>query len=344
VAGVRNIFSIGRDPDAEDQLTEMLAWLASTVPGVIAELVGLAFEPSPIAVDEDAVSLSTQHVIGRRRLDALVESANFALIIESKLGSGYGAGQLSDYMTWLALHRPDRQRALMTLTKYDAEWGEADLALALESGILAARKRWQDLYGRLHVLVESAESGDVGATLVGQFLEMLREEDLIPVQPLTEPELASAWHEGRETMKHFRDFLDSCVQEIEGALGATAGTKSSLHTDFIWQDFWLDETWRLGVVFQHTDAGPRLKRRPPTHVPILRIGLRKEPWPNAELLQRLEAAPPAGWELDPDRWYARATIWRYLADVLGDGAFEQQRQRLVEACVVAKSWIAGISE
>lgn len=42
-----NVFSIGRRADDEDQLTEMLAWLAATVPGVRAALMNLAFDEPP---------------------------------------------------------------------------------------------------------------------------------------------------------------------------------------------------------------------------------------------------------------------------------------------------------
>jgi len=146
------------------------------------------------------------------------------------------------------------------------------------------------------------------------------------------------WRDGRETIKHFREFLNSCVQEVGGALGATAGSRSTEHPDFIWQDFWRGENWRIGVVFHHTDAGPRLKRRPPAHSPILRLGVRTRSWPDAALRGRLESDPPPRWEIDPDRWYSRATIWRHLSDVIGDGDFEQ-RARLAAACADAGVWI-----
>ena len=48
-----NIFSIGRSPQDEDQLTEMLVWLVTAVPEVGSRIADLAFgfEPDPADLD-----------------------------------------------------------------------------------------------------------------------------------------------------------------------------------------------------------------------------------------------------------------------------------------------------
>ena len=114
VARAWNIFSISREARNEDQLTEMLAWLANAVPAVRRALLELAFGES---LDELEVEITTQHGIAKGRLDAFLSSESVALVVESKLGSGYGDGQLRKYLTWLDTELADRQfRGLLTLT------------------------------------------------------------------------------------------------------------------------------------------------------------------------------------------------------------------------------------
>ena len=88
VARAWNLFLIGRKPGSEDQLTEMLVWLANGVPEVAAALDRLAFGDRSSEVE--TFELTTQHGIARGRLDALMTSSQVALVVESKLGSTYG--------------------------------------------------------------------------------------------------------------------------------------------------------------------------------------------------------------------------------------------------------------
>ena len=66
MAGGRNLFSIRQVRHDEDQLTEMLAWLASTVPAVTGRLVELG---SP--TKGSALIRRTSRPHPRGRLDAL---------------------------------------------------------------------------------------------------------------------------------------------------------------------------------------------------------------------------------------------------------------------------------
>jgi hypothetical protein len=79
VARAWNIFSISREPRNEDQLTEMLAWLANAVPAVRRALLKLAFAES---LDEREVEITTQHGIAKGRLDAFLSSESVALVVE----------------------------------------------------------------------------------------------------------------------------------------------------------------------------------------------------------------------------------------------------------------------
>jgi len=161
VTGDRNLFSIGRVRHDEDQLTEMLAWLASAVPEVAGKLVELAFGSDVAAADSADVQISTQYGIAGGRLDALIESPSFVLIVESKLWSGYGGDQLSKYLEWLCDRRDGRACGLMTVTKFEAPWPGDDWAFADREGIARGSRMWEDLYERLLSLTEGAEPADL---------------------------------------------------------------------------------------------------------------------------------------------------------------------------------------
>lgn len=343
MVGGRNVFSIGRIRHNENQLTEMLAWLAAAVPDVAAKIVGLALPSDLPQLDAADVEISTQYSIPRGFLDLLFESQSLVLVVESKLWSGYDSDQLRKYLDWLHGRRDGRVCGLMTLTEFDAPWPQEDEEFADKEAIQRAARRWRDLYVELGPLTEGAETGDLQATLVGEFLEMLQEEGLIPMTPLSPTELGPAWSESREMINHFRAFLDACTGEIEAAVGAPAGARSYPHPEFVWRDFSRDDGWRLAVCFHYTDEGKRLKGQPATRTPILRLGARTHgDWPNPALLAGLEAEPPSGWKVDPEHWLGRATIWRHLAEVLEEGAFEEQRERLASACSDGIRWINNI--
>ena len=127
----RNIFLLDRRPGSEDQLTEMLVWLISAVPDVGRAIVRLAF--GDIDLDLGELEATTQHRISGGRLDALLRSESLVLVVESKLGSVYGVGQLRAYVDWLATGRKDvAHKALMTLTASEAPWPAGDLARAVQ--------------------------------------------------------------------------------------------------------------------------------------------------------------------------------------------------------------------
>lgn len=124
-----NLFRIGRKAGDEDQLTEMLVWLAEAVPEVAAALLRLAFGDRRVEVRK--VQLTTQHGIATGRLDALLTSSDIALVIESKLGSTYGDDQIGRYLAWLQAEFRDRPlRGLMTLTAREASWPARDVSFA----------------------------------------------------------------------------------------------------------------------------------------------------------------------------------------------------------------------
>jgi hypothetical protein len=173
----RNIFLLGRRRGDEDQLTEMLVWLISAVPEVSRALVQLAF--GDIDLDLGNLEVTTQHPIPGRRLDALLKSESLVLVIESKLDSVYGVGQLRAYINWLATeHKNAAQKALMTLTQSAAPWPARDLAQAAQLDVAASSRRWHELYTALSSLTTPPE--ELPARLVHEFLDLLHKEQLIP--------------------------------------------------------------------------------------------------------------------------------------------------------------------
>ena len=121
----RNIFLLGRREGAEDQLTEMLVWLAAAVPEVGCATVALALPG--IAVEASQLTISTQHRIVTGRLDALFKSDELLLVVESKLDTDYGDGQLRKYLNWLGEEANGRRAGLMTLTAKNALWPRDDV-------------------------------------------------------------------------------------------------------------------------------------------------------------------------------------------------------------------------
>jgi hypothetical protein len=236
VARAWNIFSIGRRREDEDQLTEMLAWLAGAVPAVRDALIELAFGES---LDGADVEITTQHGIAQGRLDAFLSSPSLALVIESKLGSDYGGNQLEKYLRWLDGEFAERPyRGLVTLTARAAEWPLADKAFAAERGIIAEARLWEELHevlaplrmGERDLGDRNVSDGDLDEVdldkhdlhgqLVGEFLEMLTDEGLVPMQPLTEDELGTAWSDSWRLIERYQAFFQASKDAIGQELGA----------------------------------------------------------------------------------------------------------------------------
>lgn len=234
----QSIFVLGREIGHEDQLTQMLAWLCDAVPAAAAVVLRLALDDVELPV----LGLSAQNGIADGRLDALITTVGSTVIIESKLGSAYGAGQLHKYIDWLAAQHGDRpHRVLMTLTERLAPWPDEDLAHAASLNVRTVARRWKDLYGALSELTTNAASADtdeLATRLVQAFLEMLTEEGLIPVKPLPGDELSDLWSRSQAVIARFHDYFRACKDAIAVALDATPhSNRSSAQMTSIYQDF-----------------------------------------------------------------------------------------------------------
>jgi hypothetical protein len=331
-----NLFRIGRRSGDEDQLTEMLAWLATAVPDVRGALFELAFNEH---ADGGEIVVTTQHAIaGVGRLDALLEGGGRRLIVESKLGTDYGKDQIRRYLRWLARReRSTTRAALMTLTARSAAWLEDDLQLAADAGITAAERRWEDLSRLLERLAASDESDSLDARMVREFLEMLADEGLVPIRPLAATELGTGWADAWRIVRRYREFFHACKDAVAEALGAVALSNSwSDRGDWFWQDHRLPDGSRVVVGFLNTDEYEKIVQH--SRTPILWTGVLaegREDW--AQLREALWAARPAGWSKG-NVWYRRPTMWRPLGEAIRGESFEEQRDSLADSAREIRAW------
>lgn len=335
--GVWNLFAIGREKRKEDQLTEMLAWLIDAVPEVGAAIVALVFDDAPVDGDRQ---VTTQYGIAAGRLDALVVDSMSALVIESKIDSDFGDDQVSRYLRWLADHHERRERrGLMTLTAQPMSWKPDDIVLAHELKIVRAERRWEELHALLEQFTESSDGEQLAGRLVGEFLEMLGEEGLVPMKPLTTDEYTT-WSQAWAAVRRFHDFFMSCREAIAVEIGATASSKST-NEGYVWQDYVHPDGSKIVVGLSCSDDG-RVPRSSIRDTPILWLAVEAKHWPDwSAAMDRLDASTPAGWRSWKRWWGERPQIWRYLDDVIEDGTFEAQRQQLASACAVATTWLAN---
>lgn len=335
MTAVWNLFSIGRKRRNEDQLTEMLVWLVDAVPDVGRAILNLALDDPEINGD---LQVTTQHGVATGRLDALFVGPKFALVVESKIDSGLGDDQIGRYVRWLAdAHAHRERRALMTLTAHPVVW---EFDEACELGVLGSAHLWEELHDLLQPLAATADREPLASRLVSEFLEMLEEEGLIPMKPL-EPAEYGTWRHASGTVRRFHEYFRECKAAIADALGATASPNGwSNNEGYAWQDYLYEDGAKIVVGIQDSDHD-RVPRSAARYVPLLWVAVEAKHWPDwFAAKDRLEANPPAGWRLWPKRWWGeRPNIWCYLDEVLGDGAFEEQRERLASACAAAKAWL-----
>ena len=331
-----NLFRIGREPRNEDQLTEMLVWLATAVPAVAQALHQLAF------TDGDGLSadltVTTQHAIAKGRLDALLRSESSVLIIETKVDSVYGDDQIRRYLEWLRDEVDDVPlRGLMTLTARAAPWSPADHELAAAHDIAVAERLWEELHAALAPVV--AEDGNLSSKLVREFLEMLAAEGLVPTQPLTTTELGTLWADSWLVIRRYRDFFHACKDQIAEALDATPASTSD-RGDWFWQDYNLGGDVRLVVGLFYTDEHEKAPGFVPARGPLLWMAAKVEhadDWP--QLMKQLESSPPPGWYVGK-RWYGeRPNIWRPLALLLVAPTFDGQRDAIAAAVADGRVWL-----
>jgi hypothetical protein len=340
----RNIFRLGRRSGDEDQLTEMLVWLVATIPMVGDVLFRLAADGAGLDVTDLELShlgVSTQQSIAHGRMDAWLWTESLSLVVESKLDAVYGDDQLRKYADWLA-GKPSP--ILMTLTKRPAPWPEEDVQHASRLGVAAVPRRWQDLTERLAGLDGSRELDETQSSLVSEFVEMLREEDLIPTKALTDDELGELWSRSEAVIRRYHDYFRVCVEQIGAALGASpvsGNLPSSLK--YIYKEYETSEGERIvfGLEFSDREIPMAVSLR--RNALVMWFAVNVGVWPNWEQAPALlEAKPPGGWRTHHhQRWPSYPTFWRYLDSVVQGPSFDHQREQVVAACAEARDWMVA---
>jgi len=318
----------------------MLVWLCDAVPAVGRAVIQLGL--GEVEVDLPLLEVSTQYGIATGRLDALFKNDAITFVVESKLQSTYGDGQLRKYIDWLSADHADRaHRVLMTLTEHNAPWPDEDIRHAASLDVIAAPKRWHDLYEALETVAGSPDIDELAARVVQEFLDMLNEEGLIPVKPLEDNELVDLWSRSQAVIGRYHEYFRACRDAIAEALGATPhANRSSAQATYIYQDFETVDGELIGVGFNYSDHDISITPKVYRDAPIVWLTIEAYDWPTWEsAIVRLEAKPPDAWRVNPDRWYERPQVWQYLKDVLGTGTFEEQRARLAAACGQGRGWL-----
>lgn len=334
----RNLFQLGRTPGLEDQLTEMLAWLVSAVPEAGNAMLELAFGDLDVGAAE--LEMTTQQAIPGGRLDAVLRTESLVLVVESKLGTSYGEGQLRWYVDWLASeHKDVAQRGLMTLTASDAPWPADELAHAAELAVVASARRWHDLHTALSSLTSALDG--LQARLVQEFLDMLGAEGLIPVAPLEGDELGDAWRRSSAVIERYHSYFRACTETIGAALQASPqGRSASAQATYIWLDFVTADGEKIAFGLEDSDRQTGISRELHREAPIIWFAVEAPDWPAWEATRvKLDASPPEGWRRRP-LWYGqRPWMWRCLDDVVGTGSLVEQQSALATAVAEVRDWL-----
>jgi hypothetical protein len=181
-------------------------------------------------------------------------------------------------------------------------------------GISASERLWENLHEAL--APPAMDEGDLDerdlqGQLVREFLDMLTDERLVPMQPLTADELQTAWWDAWRVIEHYRDFFHACKGDIATALDASLVRNASNRGTGFWQHDELASGARLNIGIEHSDEGVKAPGYVPSRSPYIWM----EPYLEGEnhdaTYKRLDDDPPA-------RLVQRAK-WRLRVAAVGVG-------------------------
>jgi hypothetical protein len=230
VADRKNIFLIGRRRNRgnEDQLTEMLAFLWQEAPDTLERWL----DAIGVSMDVTRADVVTQFVIpSGKRPDIVIFGDASRTVVESKLGSGFGDTQISDYLDYL--EPLEGGRALVLLTQRP-ETPPADAVERAEAaGIRLLTQRWHDMSNHL------AEPGE--ESLAGDFVQLLIREGLVKPEPL-DAEDWETWNGGYNVLLRLSvllEELDPVVRSMRPGATWKAPTNGLSKR-------WIYRVWRVG--------------------------------------------------------------------------------------------------
>ena len=229
MADRKNIFLIGRrgHEGDEDQLTEMLAYLWQEHSMALDDwLTSLGADAAP------GIEVETQFTLpSGKRPDIKITWPGWTVLVESKLQSGFGDTQISDYLDYLA--GVDGRRMLVLLTERPETVPDDLKVRADASRVELVSRRWHDM--ATHI----GEPGE--ETLAGDFIQLLIREKLVKPQPIDSSSWA-AWNAGYGVLLRLGSFLDELDPYVAKGL-LSAGRRSSGLTKR-----WIYNVWRAGSI------------------------------------------------------------------------------------------------
>jgi hypothetical protein len=214
-----------------------------------------------LATEVARAEIETQFVLtSGKRPDVSIRIKNAWILVESKLGSGFGGTQVADYVHALSQAK-ERRRALILLTQ-KPESVPTELAdLASQSGVRLVAQRWHDMASALED-GDRAVEGDAGdGSLSQDFVQLLIREGLVKPSPL-DATTWTTWNSGFNVLlklESFLDELDPHVQRLQ-----PGSKKQSGHTRR-----WVYRVWRSGTRGLGLGFGAAASDRSPHTDPIV---------------------------------------------------------------------------
>lgn len=310
----KNIFLIGRRGNErdEDQLTEMLAFLWQEVPEkLVAWLASLG-----LLGESGAVEVETQFVLpSGKRPDIAIMAPGRCILVESKLGSGFGGTQIPDYLDYLG--GLEGLRALVLLTERPESVPPDLQARSQALNVVLISNRWHDMAEHI------GDSGD--ESLAGDFVHLLVREGLVKPTPF-EADDWNAWNAGYNVLLRadaFLDELDPLVKRLDPSArrrGSPGLTKRWIYK--VWRGDSFEVGLGLGAAGGFSPSSP----------PIIFAFVSN---PNAGREDAVRAVgasleKPGEWSYDAqrDEWCGLIYDWPCIAcdakDVLIGDSFEKQ--------------------
>jgi hypothetical protein len=310
----KNLFLIGRRPNDEDQLTEMLAALWQFEP----ELPSLWLASLGLDVHEvGSWDVETQFTIpsGTRPDVALWSEQRVFVLVESKLDAGLTEAQAAAYSRFLA-DRQEALRALVLVTKRFEPWPAAAQSLAASGGVQLVAVRWQEM---AELLARPGEQ-----SLAADFVEMLIEEGLVTPNALSLADW-STWNEGSEVLGRLEQLIKETTPRLE-SLGSkrTRTGRLAVGVRHIYRqiDF---ETFQVILGFAPSSSARRPNEAPVAFVAVLN--------PQLPVQERKAAAQKAVSLLADERsglnWGDWPTVSRLASEVASAGDFREQVEQML---------------
>lgn len=207
----------------------MLAFLWQELP----ETLDRWLDAIGLPVDVTRAAVVTQFVIPTgKRPDIAIIADEGRTLVESKLGSGFGGTQVSDYLDYLEPLGGRRALVLLTQRREDPPGDVVERAKA--AGVRLIAQRWHDMSDHL------AEPGE--ESLAGDFVQLLIREGLVKPEPLDAVDWKT-WNGGYNVLLR----LSSLLEELDPVVRSMrAGATWRSPTNGL-SKRWIYRVWRVAT-------------------------------------------------------------------------------------------------